>query len=64
VLRPYALRKEEDSSGPRGAGGAAPAHAAPAPSNVTLLLVSWVFVGLPLAWGIFATLTKAAKLFH
>jgi hypothetical protein len=29
-----------------------------------LLLGSWVFVGIPLAWGVWTTLLKAAALFQ
>jgi hypothetical protein len=32
------------------------------PSTVRLL-VSWAFVGIPLAWGIYATAEKAVQLF-
>ena len=33
-------------------------------SSPLLLLVSWLVVGLPLAWGIMETLHKATALFH
>ena len=28
------------------------------------LVVSWLFVGIPLLWGVSITLANAAKLFH
>jgi hypothetical protein len=28
------------------------------------LLVSWAFVGIPLAWGVYATAEKALQLFR
>jgi hypothetical protein len=28
------------------------------------LLVAWAFVGIPLAWGVYATAVKAAQLFR
>ena len=43
------------------AGIAAEAQAAP--SNALLLLVCWLAVGLPLAWGVAQTLKKARALF-
>jgi hypothetical protein len=42
-----------------------PAHDAPAsPGQAGLLIFSWLFVGLPLAWGVWQTLTKALALFQ
>ena len=35
-----------------------------AASSPGLLLVSWLVVGLPLAWGIIETLKKSLALFH
>jgi len=35
----------------------------PAHSNPTLLAISWLVVGAPLAYGVYQTLVKAAKLF-
>ena len=32
-------------------------------SNPALLAVSWLVVGVPLAYGVYQTLVKAAKLF-
>jgi len=34
------------------------------PSSVGLLIVAWLFVGLPLAWGVTQTLFKAMALFR
>ena len=31
--------------------------------NTVKLVLSWTFVGVPLAWGIFVTLQNAMKLF-
>jgi hypothetical protein len=28
------------------------------------LLLAWAFVGIPLAWGVYATASKAAQLFR
>ena len=43
-------------------------HAAPAESgpgnNAARLALAWLFVSIPLAWGVFETLQKAAKLFQ
>jgi hypothetical protein len=33
-------------------------------SSPGLLLFAWLFVGLPLAWGVTQTLFKAMALFH
>ena len=35
----------------------------PAHSNPALLAISWLVVGAPLAYGVYQTLVKAAKLF-
>lgn len=35
----------------------------PAPSSWAAVAVSWTLVGIPLAWGIWKTLVKAAILF-
>ncbi|MDR5753339.1 MULTISPECIES: oxalate:formate antiporter [Caballeronia] len=34
------------------------------PTNKALLAVFWIYVLVPLAWGITNTLTQAMKLFH
>ncbi|MFM0592683.1 MULTISPECIES: MFS transporter small subunit [Paraburkholderia] len=34
------------------------------PTNKAKLAVFWLYVTLPLAWGVFNTLTQAMKLFH
>jgi hypothetical protein len=34
------------------------------PSNKGLLLLFWLYVLIPLAWGVTNTLTQAVKLFH
>lgn len=36
----------------------------PAPSSWITVAVSWTLVGIPLAWGIWKTLEKAAILFR
>jgi hypothetical protein len=33
-------------------------------SNTVALMVAWLWVGIPLIWGISQTLSKAAALFH
>jgi hypothetical protein len=33
-------------------------------SNTTMLVVAWLWVGLPLAWGIAVTIDNATKLFQ
>jgi len=40
------------------------AHADAAPPNKLLLGVFWIYVLLPLAWGVINTLLQATKLFH
>ncbi len=37
---------------------------APATGNTIMLLIAWLWVGIPLVWGISQTLAKAAALFH
>lgn len=34
------------------------------PTNPVLLVVFWLYVGIPLAWGVWSTLQKATALFH
>ena len=34
------------------------------PTNKPVLVVFWLYVLIPLAWGVFKTLTQAVKLFH
>jgi hypothetical protein len=36
----------------------------PPAQNVGLLVLAWLFVGLPLAWGVMQTLIKSMALFH
>jgi hypothetical protein len=36
----------------------------PRPGATGLLIFSWLFVGLPLAWGVWQTLVKSMALFH
>ncbi len=38
-------------------------QAAPASSNTLPLILSWAFVGIPLAWGVYNTVKNALKLF-
>ncbi len=40
-----------------------PASAAPQASSTGALVFSWLFVGLPLAWGVTQTFLKALTLF-
>ncbi|MGC2406681.1 MAG: hypothetical protein WA431_09790 [Candidatus Cybelea sp.] len=35
----------------------------PADSSATFLVLAWLWVGIPLAWGIAVTIENAAKLF-
>jgi hypothetical protein len=35
----------------------------PMDSNTTFLVLAWLWVGIPLAWGIAVTIANAAKLF-
>jgi hypothetical protein len=39
-------------------------HASEAPSSAGLLIFSWLFVGIPLAWGVTQTIIKSMALFH
>jgi len=32
--------------------------------NLLLVAVFWLYVGIPLAWGVWSTLQKAMDLFH
>jgi hypothetical protein len=34
------------------------------PRSAGLLIFSWLFVGVPLAWGVVQTLIKSLALFH
>ena len=36
----------------------------PAGSNTIMLVIAWLWVGIPLVWGISQTLAKAAALFN
>ena len=36
----------------------------PEDSNTTMLVLAWLWVGVPLAWGIAITIDNAAKLFQ
>jgi hypothetical protein len=38
-------------------------NAVPTNNNTVLLIVSWLWVGIPLAWGLSQTIMKAAALF-
>ena len=35
-----------------------------APANTTQVIFGWIWVGIPLVWGIIVTLQNAAKLFQ
>jgi hypothetical protein len=41
-----------------------PSTEPPPPSSVGLLVFAWLFVGVPLAWGVVQTFLKAMVLFH
>lgn len=41
-----------------------PSEQHPSPESWILVAISWTLVGIPLAWGIYKTLQKAAVLFH
>jgi hypothetical protein len=41
-----------------------PAARAAQRGNALLLVVSWVWVGVPLAWGVFETLQRSLGLFR
>jgi hypothetical protein len=34
------------------------------PTNPALIVVFWLYVGIPLAWGVWSTLQKAMALFQ
>jgi hypothetical protein len=34
------------------------------PTNPVLIIVFWLYVGIPLAWGVWSTLQKAMALFQ
>ncbi|HWU99311.1 MAG TPA: oxalate:formate antiporter [Oxalicibacterium sp.] len=34
------------------------------PTNPLLIVAFWLYVGIPLAWGVWSTLQKATALFH
>jgi hypothetical protein len=36
----------------------------PEDSNTTMLVLAWLWVGLPLAWGVAVTIDNATKLFQ
>ncbi len=36
----------------------------PTPGQWPLVIVAWLLVGIPLAWGVFQTMKKAALLFR
>jgi hypothetical protein len=39
-------------------------EAAPAPGSKVLLAVFWIYVLVPLAWGVINTISQAVKLFN
>jgi hypothetical protein len=39
-------------------------HAQDAASSAVQVALAWIFVGIPLAWGVFQTLLNAMKLFQ
>ena len=36
----------------------------PAPENKTQVILGWIWVGIPLTWGVVVTLQNAVKLFQ
>lgn len=34
------------------------------PSSAGLLVFAWIFVGIPLSWGVWQTIVKSLALFH
>ena len=64
AVRPVAARyylphQPDDVGGPR----LATAHGPRAPASTWPVIAAWLFVGGPLAWGVWSTLVKAAQLF-
>ncbi len=41
-----------------------PESDSPAPGNWALVVVAWLLVSLPLLWGVWSTMKKAALLFR
>ncbi len=41
-----------------------PSYEPPPSSSAGLLVFAWLFVGIPLVWGVTQTLFKAMALFH
>ena len=40
------------------------AHETQAPANTAQVAIGWIWVGIPLAWGIYSTLLNVVKLFQ
>ncbi len=36
----------------------------PATASIPLLVISWLWVGIPLAWGVWQTIRQSLALFH
>ncbi|HZR37119.1 MAG TPA: OFA family MFS transporter [Nevskia sp.] len=58
------LEHERRLAHERAAPAAAAVGGAAAVSSPALVAAAWLFVGIPLAWGVWITLQKAAALFH
>ncbi|HWY86131.1 MAG TPA: hypothetical protein VNX28_05380 [Gemmataceae bacterium] len=41
-----------------------PGSPAPGASNKLLLVISWIWVGIPLVWGVLETVRTSLPLFH
>jgi hypothetical protein len=41
-----------------------PSEKQPSAGNIGLLIFSWLFVGAPLAFGVYQTILKSMALFH
>jgi MFS family permease len=57
-----AVEEDDEETSPEAAGSADAWHASP--SSWIAVAIGWTLVGIPLAWGIFNTVAKAATLFR
>jgi MFS family permease len=62
-MRPDDARVPGPAGAPRAAADAA-ARLAPTPTSAAAVVLAWVLVGVPLAWGIYETVLNALKLFR
>jgi MFS family permease len=61
------LAEEQRLAHEKAAASAAVAAAAPVdtkPTPLAMVMVAWLFVGIPLAWGVWKTLQSVGKFFH